>query len=105
MSTESSPINSDRLAVDASVTNAPQSRCTSQVSVVVTTPAAVMLARIHAILGAEKYGSSTRPVRAATVSADAERGAQIDSARRSCHTTAGVNGRPVARSQASTVSP
>ena len=103
--TVSSAINSDRLAVEASVTNAPHSRCTSQVSVVVTTPAVVMFARIHAILGAEKYGSSTRPVRWATVSADADSDAQIDSARRSCHTTAGVSGRPVSRSQASTVSP
>ena len=64
-----------------------------------------MFARIHAIFGAEKYGSSTRPVRCATVSADAGSGAQIDSARRSCHTTAGVSGRPVSRSQARTVSP
>jgi hypothetical protein len=75
------------------------------VSVVVTTPSVVMLARIQAILGAEKYGSSTRPLRCATVSADADSGPQTDSARRSCHTTAGVSGRPVSRFQANTVSP
>ena len=46
--------SSERLAVDTSVTNAPHSRCTSQVSVVVTTPARVTLARSHAIFGAEK---------------------------------------------------
>jgi len=79
--TESSEINSDRLAVDASVTNAPHSRFTSQVSVVLTTPALVMFARIHAIFGAEKYGSSTSPVRCATDSADCDSGVQIDSAR------------------------
>ncbi len=68
--TESSEVSSDLLAVETSVTNAPHNRCTSQVSVVVTTPSVVMFARIHAIFGAEKYGSSTRPVRCATMSAD-----------------------------------
>ena len=61
-STESSEISSDRLAVDASVTNAPHNRCTSQVSVVVTTPVVVMFARIHAIFGAEKRGRAPDPV-------------------------------------------
>ena len=102
---ESRSSSNDRLAVDASVTKAPQSRCNSQVSVVVTTPSRVKLALIHAILGAEKYGSSTRPVRRATSSADSARAPQMDSARRSCHTIAGPNGLPVARSHANTVSP
>ena len=74
------------------MTNAPHSRCTSQVSVVVTTPARVMLVRIHAIFGAEKYGSHTSPVRRASSSAWPLSAAQIDSARRSCHTIAGVSG-------------
>lgn len=102
---ESSAVSSDRLAVDASVTKAPHNRCTSQVSVVVTTPARARLARSHAIFGAEKYGSSTSPVRWATRSAESANCAQTDSARRSCHTIAGVSGRPVSRSHASTVSP
>ena len=77
------------------MTKAPHSRCTSQVSVVVTTPSRVRLARIHAIFGAEKYGSSTRPVRRATSSAEPASAAQMDSARRSCQTIAGLSGRPV----------
>ena len=78
----------------------------SQVSVVVTTPSVVMLPRSHAIFGAEKYGSSTSPVRcgdAARAVRPARR--RRSSARRSCHTIAGDSGRPVPRSQASTVSP
>ena len=38
-------------------------------SVVVTTPSVVTLRRSQAIFGAEKYGSSTSPVRAASMSA------------------------------------
>ena len=44
----------DRLAVVASVTNAPVSWCRSQVSDVVTTPPVSTLRRSHAILGVEK---------------------------------------------------
>ena len=68
-STRSMSNSSDRLAVDASVTNSPQSWCTSQLSVVVTTPSVVTWRRSQVIFGAEKYGSSTSPVRAATISA------------------------------------
>ena len=87
------------------MTNAPHNRCTSQVSVVVTTPAAVMFARIHAIFGAEKYGSSTRPVRCATVvrRRRQRRADRLGPPVLPHHR--GVSGRPVSRSQASTVSP
>ena len=43
-----------RDAVDASVTNAPVSRCTSQESLVVTTPSRVRFSRSQAIFGAAK---------------------------------------------------
>ncbi len=56
-------VASDRLAVEASVTRAPVSWCTSPESRVVTTPSRVTWRRSHACFGAEKYGSSTRPVR------------------------------------------
>ena len=88
-------ISSERLAVDASVTNSPHSWCTSQESVVVTTPSVVRLRRSHAIFGAEKYGSSTSPVRAASMSACSASSSHSRLARRSCQTIAGDSGRPV----------
>ncbi|CAB4996548.1 unannotated protein [freshwater metagenome] len=74
----------------------------------VTTPSRVTCRRNQAILGAEKYGSSTSPVRLARSSAaspSAATSAQIGSDRRSCHTIACDSGSPVTGFQASTVSP
>jgi hypothetical protein len=45
---------SDRLAVEASVTNSPVRRWMIHASVVVTTPLVVRLSRSHLIFGAEK---------------------------------------------------
>jgi hypothetical protein len=95
----------ERLAVAGSVTNSPVSLWTSQLSVVVTTPSVVTCRRSQVIFGAEKYGSSTSPVRADSSSRRFSRPAHTSAARRSCHTIAGDNGRPLPRSQASTVSP
>ena len=103
--TLSRPVSRDRLAVDASVTSSPQRWWTSQLSVVVTTPSVVTLRRSQAILGAEKYGSRTRPVRSATQSEASCSSATSGSARRSCQTIADDSGAPVTGSQASTVSP
>ncbi len=94
-----------RDAVAASVTYPAPSRASSQVSVVVTTPSAVRFSRSQVILGAAKYGSSGSPVIAARLSACPASRAQTLAERRSCQTMAGVSGRPVRRSQASTVSP
>jgi hypothetical protein len=62
--------------------------------------------KIHAIFVAEKYGSTTSPVCFRTASPRAERFsfAQRSAVRRHCQTTAGWIGRPVARSQTTTVS-
>ena len=56
--TSSSPgaTSSDRLAVEASVTNAPHRRCTSQLSVVVTTPSAGQVVADPRIFGARSPG-------------------------------------------------
>ena len=54
--------SSQRDAVAASVTNAPHSRWSSQVSDVVATPSVVTCSRSQVILGAAKYGSSSSPV-------------------------------------------
>src|SRR5580700_9359449 len=51
--TSSRPTRRERLAVEASVTNAPHSWCTSQVSLVVTTPPVVTFSRSQRILGGE----------------------------------------------------
>src|ERR1700694_2915852 len=104
-STVSRSVSSERLAVAASVTNAPVRWCTIQLSVVVTTPAVVQLARSHAILGAEKYGSRTRPVRCSTQLFASDLLRHNASARRSCHTSAVLSGAPLSGSHASTVSP
>ncbi len=52
--TRSMSSSSERLAVDASVTNSPDSRWMQPESVVVTTPSRVTLRRSQAIFGAEK---------------------------------------------------
>ncbi|CAB4961084.1 unannotated protein [freshwater metagenome] len=96
---------SDLLAVVTSLTNSPVRWWTSQASVVVTTPSRVTLRRSQVILGAEKYGSRTRPVRRAMSAACAERSAQIPAERLSCHTIACDSGWPVRGFHASTVSP
>ena len=101
-----------RLAFDGSVANtAPPVRChTTQASTVprarsgpAATPPSV---RSHAILVAEKYGSSTSPVRSRTSGRwpAAASSSQRSAVRRSCHTMARCRGRPVRRSQATTVS-
>ena len=87
------------------MTNSPVSWWISQLSEVVTTPSRVTLRRSHASFGAEKYGSSTSPVRWAKVSLCTASSAQMLSARRSCHTIMFDSGLPVSGSQASTVSP
>ena len=90
MSTESRSSSSDRLAVEASVTNAPHSRCTSQVSVVVTTPSRSSCSpgstpsSVRRSTGRGPDRCARRRCRPTPAS-----GAQIDSARRSCHTIAG----------------
>ena len=56
------------------------------------------------ILVAEKYGSSTRPVRSLIHGSSAWRWRQKSAVRRSCQTMAGATGRPPARSQSTTVS-
>jgi hypothetical protein len=94
-----------RDAVAASVTYPAPSRPSSHASVVVTTPSPVRFSRSQVILGAAKYGSSGSPVIAASSAARSASRAQTPADRRSCHTIAGVSGRPVRRSQASTVSP
>ena len=94
-----------RDAVAASVTYPAPSRCSSQVSVVVTVPSAVRFSRSQVIFGAAKYGSSGRPVIAASSAARPASRAQTPPDRRSCQTIAGDSGLPVPRSQASTVSP
>ncbi len=64
------------------------------------------LSSSHAILVPEKYGSSSRPVRAATVSPSpcARSSSHIVAVRRSCHTIAFATGLPVARSHRIVVS-
>ena len=94
-----------RDAVAASVTYPAPSRASSQVSVVVTVPSRVRFSRSQAIFGAAKYGSSGRPVIAASSAARSASRAQTLPDRRSCQTIAGDSGLPVPRSQASTVSP
>ena len=95
-----------RDAVAASVTYPAPSRASSQLSVVVTTPSRVTCSRSQVIFGAAKYGSSGRPVIARSSAArSGPSRAQIDAERRSCQTIARLSGRPVAGSQASTVSP
>ena len=47
-------VSNERLAVAASVTNSPVGWITSQLSLVVTTPAVVALRRSQCIFGAEK---------------------------------------------------
>ncbi len=94
-----------RPAVAASVTKAPVSRCTSQASLVVTTPCRVRWRRIQAILGAAKYGSRGSPVRSCNAGACGASSVQSCSVRRSCQTIAAVSGSPLAGSQARTVSP
>ena len=74
-------------------------------SVVVTTPSVVRFRRSQASFGAEKYGSRGSPEMAVSRSRWGWRSSVTDVALRSCHDRAVVNGRPVARSQASTVSP
>ena len=64
-----------------------------------------MFSRSQVIFGAAKYGSSGSPVMADSSAARPASRSQTAADRRSCHTMAGVNGVPVARSQASTVSP
>ena len=61
--------------------------------------------RSHAILGAEKYGSRTKPVLPAIASAWGRSSSVIDCARPSCQTINGVRGRPESGSHARTVSP
>ena len=99
--------SSHRDAVAASVTNAPHSRCSSQVSDVVATPAVVTCSRSHVIFGAAKYGSSSSPVSAAShvSQPSAASRSQTSADRRSCQTSAVASGAPVARSHGSTVSP
>ena len=60
----------------------------------------------HSILVAEKYGSSTRPVARRTCGSSpwARSASQRSAVRRSCQTSARWRGRPVRRSQATTVS-
>ncbi len=95
-----------REAVAASVTYRAPSRCSSQVSVVVTTPSRVTFSRSQVIFGAAKYGSSGRPVmRAQLAPPRLRRRSQMAAERRSCQTIALLSGFPVALSQASTVSP
>ena len=96
-----------RDAVAASVTYRAPSLCSSQVSVVVTTPSRVTFSRSQVIFGAAKYGSSGRPVSARNSSAApaAPSRAQTAAERLSCHTIALLSGFPVAWSHASTVSP
>ena len=71
----------------------------------VTTPPEVRFSRSQVIFGAAKYGSSRSPVISASRPADPASRAHTPADRPSCHTIAGVSGRPVRRSQASTVSP
>jgi hypothetical protein len=94
-----------RDAVAASVTYSLPSRASSQVSVVVTTSPAVRFSRSQVIFGAAKYGSSGSPVMADSSAARPASRWHTAADHRSCHTTAGETGSPVARSQASTVSP
>src|SRR3954463_10424169 len=61
--------------------------------------------RSHVIFGAAKYGSSGRPVISVRRSACSASSFVTVTARRSCQLSAGPNGRPVERSQRSTVSP
>src|SRR3954454_20656520 len=61
--------------------------------------------RSHVIFGAAKYGSSGRPVISVSRSAWSASSLVTVTARRSCQLSAGPNGRPVERSQRSTVSP
>ena len=84
-----------RDAVAASVTYPAPSRCSSQVSVVVTVPSAVRFSRSQVIFGAAKYGSSGRPVIAASSAARSASRAQTPPDRRSCQTIAGDSGLPV----------
>jgi hypothetical protein len=46
--------------VDASVTNAPASRCEVQASIIVITPSSLDSRRSHVIFGAAKYGMRDR---------------------------------------------
>ena len=64
------------------------------------------LSRIHASLVAEKYGSSSSPVRRTSSTALGSRSSsrQRSAVRRSCQTMARCTGRPVARSHTTTVS-
>ena len=64
------------------------------------------VSRIQPILVAEKYGSSSRPVRSRTCGSRpaARSPAQASAVRRSCQTIARCTGRPVARSQSTVVS-
>jgi hypothetical protein len=94
-----------REAVAASVTYPPPRRCSSQLSVVVTTPFTVTFSRSQVIFGAAKYGSSGRPVMRANSPSRLRRRSQMAAERRSCQTIALLSGSPVALSQASTVSP
>ncbi len=94
-----------REAVAASVTYPAPRRCSSHVSVVVTTPSVVTFSRSQVIFGAAKYGSSGRPVMPASSAARPLSRSQMAAERRSCQTIARLSGFPVARSQASTVSP
>ncbi len=94
-----------REAVAASVTYSVPNRCSSQLSVVVMTPPAVTFSRSHFIFGAAKYGSSGRPVIACRSLAQGSRRSQMPAERRSCQTIALLSGRPLALSQARTVSP
>ena len=84
-----------REAVAASVTYPAPSRCSSQVSVVVTTPSAVTFSRSHVIFGAAKYGSSGRPVSAGRSSARSASRSQTPAERRSCQTIARLSGLPL----------
>ena len=98
-----------RDAVAASVTYPAPSRSSSQVSVVVTVPSPgmgwVRFSRSQVIFGAAKYGSSGSPVIAVSSAARPASRPHRPAERRSCQTIARDSGAPVARSQASTVSP
>jgi hypothetical protein len=101
-----------RLAFEGSVANTapPVSSHTTHASTVPSArsgPAATPPSpSSHAILVAEKYGSSTSPVRSRTSGRcpAAVSSAQRSAVRRSCQTMARCRGRPVRRSQATTVS-
>ena len=106
--------SSVREALDGSVTCSPQSLNSSHESIVPNTarPSRAFcsspstLRSSHSILVAEKYGSSTSPVRSRMRSSSpaSRSSSQRPAVRRSCHTSARCSGSPVVGSQHTTVS-